>query len=101
MSDESRVSSLESRIAELETKLRQVTGGAANATVQRDLAAFSAGSCTNNCTAACTIGCTKGCTDGCAAQPIEMGDIVSRVQGVQREALDSFQRLAGLQGRGG
>ena len=62
-------SSLEIKIAELESQLRQVNAGGLGRI--RDLAAFSEGSCTNNCTAACTIGCTQGCTGSCVTQPIE------------------------------
>lgn len=94
MVDQSKVSALEARIAQLETSLRQVpTGGSRPG----DLAAFSAGSCTNNCTAACTIGCTKGCTDGCAAAPVEMEAIRPQLdlQGVMADAFMFFEKAAG------
>ena len=102
MAEDTRGNLLELRIAELETKLRQVSlgrggvGGVAN---------FSDGSCTNNCTAACTIGCTKGCTDGCVSNPEDFAVLPAagqqaQVAGAHQDALDLYQRLAVRPGRG-
>jgi hypothetical protein len=90
--------SLELRIAELETRVRQLSGGSAVAAALR---AFSSGSCTNNCTAACTIGCTKGCTGPCgeaASREITQPAPVQTATLAERDALASYDKLAG--GRG-
>jgi hypothetical protein len=64
-----RLSALELKISELESVIRGVNPSALGKL--GELAAFSAGSCTNTCTASCTIGCTKGCTGTCATQMAE------------------------------
>jgi hypothetical protein len=61
--------SLEARIAELETKLSNLTNLA-------DAEAFSAGDCTNGCTDGCTRNCTNGCTGGgCLAEAVNIGAV--------------------------
>jgi hypothetical protein len=53
---------LEARIRELEIQMQRFV-------LRPDLAAFSAGDCTNGCTDACTRGCTNGCTGaGCLTE---------------------------------
>lgn len=91
-----RMSALEFRIAELETKIRQVGG----VSLTERLANFSAGSCTNTCTASCTIGCTKGCTGTCIAEA--PGSLASQPASptATRSAADyaePFNKLAGGQ----
>lgn len=81
MANESKVAAtLEERLKAMELQVRALNvGGAA---IGR-LAAFSAGSCTNECTAACTIGCTNGCTGSCVAEsPAEL-DMVARAGAAQ------------------
>jgi len=68
MADTDRVSLLELKIGELETKIRQLNPAGSRLD---KLASFSAGSCTNECTAACTIGCTNGCTGSCVTNPVD------------------------------
>ena len=68
-------SELEGRLSALEAQFKRLTVGASASAGggvigPGRLAAFSAGSCTNNCTAACTIGCTSGCTGGCGAEQV-------------------------------
>lgn len=67
---------LEQRIASLETRLKSVQ--LANSGLSKlDLAAFSAGDCTNTCTDACTRGCTNGCTGGgCLTEVEQFGEQV-------------------------
>jgi hypothetical protein len=76
MANENKVAAtLEERLEAMELQVRalDLAGGAIGR-----LAAFSAGSCTNECTAACTIGCTQGCTGSCVAEsPAEL-DVVAR-----------------------
>lgn len=101
MAEDTLTRQLEYRIAQLETKLREMPAGLGTSPVER-LGAFSSGSCTNNCTAACTIGCTKGCTGACAA---EVGGEIGLPQApiatmrgtaqAEQEALQSFNKLAG------
>lgn len=100
MSDAYKVSSLEQRIAALEASVRMIPG----AGIGR-LAAFSAGSCTNECTAACTIGCTKGCTGSCVAEQIERQAVTPGIRqaGAQDAAgagVAEFDRLAKRSGDG-
>ena len=64
---------LNKRIAALETRLRSVE--LASPEMKKDLAAFSAGDCTNGCTDVCTRGCTNGCTGSCAFET-ELGGAV-------------------------
>ena len=92
-----RTAVLEMKIAELESKIRGVNTAAFGKI--GDLAAFSAGSCTNECTAACTIGCTKGCTGTCATQQEE---VVSQPVATRAPNVDAglagaqlFSQLAG------
>lgn len=84
-----RLSSLELRIAELESSIRGVSVGGRLG----ELAAFSSGSCTNTCTASCTIGCTKGCTGSCAAQAAieEVSQPAKLQSGVNEAALAGVQ----------
>ena len=62
MTEENRLTILELRISELETKIRALSLG------RRAQVKFSAGSCTNQCLtmAPCTSGCSTGV--GCGGQ---------------------------------
>ena len=86
-----RTTALELKIAELESQIRRVSPSAVGGLDK--LAAFSAGSCTNECTAACTIGCTKGCTGSCVTQEFE--SIVSQPARTAVETVDAG--IAGAQ----
>ena len=57
MAEKNSSTTLEDRIAALETRLSSFN--------LADAAAFSAGDCTNGCTSSCTNGCTNGCTGSC------------------------------------
>ena len=82
MANENIAMSLEDRIKAMEAQVRALNVGPA-ASLGR-LAAFSAGSCTNECTAACTIGCTKGCTGSCVAEePGFVESVAARAEAVQ------------------
>ena len=68
------VTALESRIRELEVQLDRFT-------LRPDIAAFSAGDCTNGCTDACTHACTNGCTGTCAVEQDVINPVVNPVAG--------------------
>jgi hypothetical protein len=57
MTEKDVPTTLEDRIAALETRLSSFN--------LADASAFSAGDCTNGCTSSCTNGCTNGCTGSC------------------------------------
>jgi hypothetical protein len=60
---------LEARIRELEIQMQRFV-------LRPDLAAFSAGDCTNGCTDACTHACTNGCTGGgCLTEVEAVGEV--------------------------
>jgi hypothetical protein len=56
------IGDLEGRIKQLEVRFQDLMR-------RPDLAAFSAGDCTNTCTSSCTNNCTNGCTGTCAFDP--------------------------------
>lgn len=101
MANESTVMSLEDRIKAMEAQVRGLNVGPAAALGK--LAAFSAGSCTNECTAACTIGCTNGCTGSCVAEEPGMAEsLATRVTVATPEpGLQGAALYARLKGQGG
>ena len=101
MANENSVMSLEDRIKAMEAQVRALNVGPAASLGK--LAAFSAGSCTNECTAACTIGCTNGCTGSCVAEePGMVESLATRVTAPAPDiGLQGAALYARLKGQGG
>ena len=93
MTTGNRVSSLDFRIAQLETTIRRMSPGLGGLVL-----AFSTGSCTSNCTASCTMGCTgSSCTSAHnAAMRASFSDSDKRASSgrVSMASLSGFHRAA-------
>ena len=82
---------LESRIRELEVRVRELVPAPGRATRRTDGCTYGCtGDCpdpTGDCTYGCTFGCTLGCTDVCGAETARLG---SRAE----EALEALGKHA-------